>query len=166
MNIVLFLQNPIYHICKSFSHRLRPYSRADLRQQGKKSYFILNHYNDVIMSAMASQITSLTIFYSTVYWERRSNKTSKLRVTGLCEGHLRFISIFISDPYRSFWYYWMEWIRHPSRPSTTPQSSYNSCVSTYISQWENVYTEYLLTRRLRNLEAVTFSLKYLYHFVI
>ena len=25
------------------------------------------HYNDVIMGAMASQITSLTIFYSTVY---------------------------------------------------------------------------------------------------
>ena len=27
----------------------------------------LNHYNDVIMSTMASQITSLTIVYSTVY---------------------------------------------------------------------------------------------------
>ena len=27
----------------------------------------LNHYNDVIMSAMASQITSLTIVYSSVY---------------------------------------------------------------------------------------------------
>ena len=26
------------------------------------------HYNDVILSAMASQITSLTIVYSTVYW--------------------------------------------------------------------------------------------------
>ena len=26
------------------------------------------HYNDVIMSAMTSQITSLTIVYSTVYW--------------------------------------------------------------------------------------------------
>ena len=45
------------------------------------------HYNDVIMSAMVSQITSLTIIYSTVYSRRRSNKTSKLRVTGLCEGN-------------------------------------------------------------------------------
>ena len=27
----------------------------------------LRHYNDVIMSAMASQMTSLTIVYSTVY---------------------------------------------------------------------------------------------------
>ena len=32
------------------------------------------HYNDVIMSAMASQITSLTIVYSTVYSRRRSKK--------------------------------------------------------------------------------------------
>ena len=44
-----------------------------------------NHYNDIIMSAMASQITSLTIVCSTVYSRRRSKKTSELRVTGLCE---------------------------------------------------------------------------------
>ena len=37
------------------------------------------------MSAMASQITSLSIVDSTVYSRRRSKKTSKLRVTGLCE---------------------------------------------------------------------------------
>ena len=40
-----------------------------------------DHYNDVIMGAMASQITSLTIVYST--W---SKKASKLRVTGLWTG--------------------------------------------------------------------------------
>ena len=45
------------------------------------------HYNDVTMSTMASQITSLTIVYSTVYSRRRSKKASKLRVTGLCEGN-------------------------------------------------------------------------------
>ena len=45
-----------------------------------------SHYNDVIMSAMASQITSPTALYSTVYSRRRSRKTSKLRVTGLCVG--------------------------------------------------------------------------------
>ena len=44
------------------------------------------HYNDVIMSATASQITSLPIVYSTVYSRRRSKKTSKLRVTGLVRG--------------------------------------------------------------------------------
>ena len=45
------------------------------------------HYNDVIMSTMASQITGLTIVFSNVYSRRRSKKTSKLRVTGLCEGN-------------------------------------------------------------------------------
>ena len=47
---------------------------------------LLVHHNGVIMTAMASQITSLTIVYSTVYSRRRSKKTSKLRVTGLGEG--------------------------------------------------------------------------------
>ena len=45
------------------------------------------HYKDVIMSAMASQITSLTIVYSAVYTMHRSTKTSKLRVTGLYAGN-------------------------------------------------------------------------------
>ena len=45
---------------------------------------LLVQYNDVTMRAMTSQLTSLTIVYSTVYSRRRSKKTSKLRVTGLC----------------------------------------------------------------------------------
>ena len=45
------------------------------------------HYNDIIMNAMASQITALTIVYSTVYSRRISKKTSKLCVTGLCAGN-------------------------------------------------------------------------------
>ena len=43
------------------------------------------HYSDVIMNTMASQITSLTIVYSTVH--SGAKKTSKLRVTGLGEGN-------------------------------------------------------------------------------
>ena len=39
------------------------------------------------MSAMAYQITSLTIVYSAVYSGANQRKTSKLRVTGLCEGN-------------------------------------------------------------------------------
>ena len=46
-----------------------------------------SHYNDIIMSAMASQITRLTIVYSTVYSRRRSKKASKLRVIGRCDGN-------------------------------------------------------------------------------
>ena len=45
------------------------------------------HYSDVIMGAMASQITSLTTVYSSHLFRRRSKKTSKLSDTGLCEGN-------------------------------------------------------------------------------
>ena len=45
------------------------------------------HHNEVIMSAMASQITSLTIVYSTVHLMRGSKKTSKLGIIGLCAGN-------------------------------------------------------------------------------
>ena len=41
----------------------------------------------VKMSAMVSQITSLTSVYSTVYSRCRSKKTSKLCITGLCAGN-------------------------------------------------------------------------------
>ena len=51
-----------------------------------KVTFLLYHYSNVIMGAMTSQITSLTIVDSTVY-SGRSKKTSKLRVTGLCAGN-------------------------------------------------------------------------------
>ena len=39
------------------------------------------------MSVMAPSVTSLTIVYITVYSGAVSNKTWKLRVTGLCEGN-------------------------------------------------------------------------------
>ena len=39
------------------------------------------------MGTIASQITGLTIVYSTVYWDADQRKTSKLRVTGLCAGN-------------------------------------------------------------------------------
>ena len=41
------------------------------------------HYNDVIMGVMASQITSLTVIYSTFY----SGADQRTRVIGLCEGN-------------------------------------------------------------------------------
>ena len=45
------------------------------------------HYNDVILGAIASKITSLTIVYSVVYSDADKKNTSKLRVTGLCAGN-------------------------------------------------------------------------------
>ena len=50
-----------------------------------RTTYILVHYSDVIMGAMASQITRLTIVYSTDYIQVQiKEKTSKLRVAGLC----------------------------------------------------------------------------------
>ena len=45
-----------------------------------------DHYTDVIMSAMTSQITGVSIVYSTVC-SGASTKQSKLHATGLCEGN-------------------------------------------------------------------------------
>ena len=45
------------------------------------------HYNDVIMGEIASQITSLTIVFSTVYSDADKKNPSQLRVTGLCAGN-------------------------------------------------------------------------------
>ena len=58
---------------------------------------VSEYYNDVIMGAIASQITSLTIVYSIVYSDR-SKETSELRVTGLCvrnsPGNAKNVSIW------------------------------------------------------------------------
>ena len=43
------------------------------------------YYNDVIMSAVASQITSVSSICSAGCYGADEKKTSKLRVTGLCE---------------------------------------------------------------------------------
>ena len=44
-------------------------------------------YDDVIMGAMVSQITRLTIVYSTVYLGSDKKNPSKFRVTDLCAGN-------------------------------------------------------------------------------
>ena len=46
------------------------------------------HYNDVTISATASQITSLTIYLLIRLFSSHQRKHQKLRVTGLCEGNL------------------------------------------------------------------------------
>ena len=45
------------------------------------------HHNDVMMGALASQITSLTSVLLNRLFMLRSKKASKLRVTGLCVGN-------------------------------------------------------------------------------
>ena len=48
---------------------------------------VAEYYNDDIMSALVSRITSRTIVYSTAYSRRRSKKTLTIRVTGHCKGN-------------------------------------------------------------------------------
>ena len=54
-----------------------------LTRDSRTPYKLCSHYEDVTMSTIATQFNSLRIVYS----RRRSKKTSKLHVTGLCEGN-------------------------------------------------------------------------------
>ena len=54
----------------------------------------LEYYNDVIMGVVASQITSPTIVFSTVYSGADQRKHQKVRDTGLCEGNSPVTSEF------------------------------------------------------------------------
>ena len=109
-NALEILQSCISHRCSDVSrlrcsvHEWRSYSTRRSSHINSQSLFLQSarnvvqstaqlhyateHWNDVIMSAMTSQITSLTIVYSSVYSSLSSKKTSKLHVTRLCEGTL------------------------------------------------------------------------------
>ena len=65
--------------------RLMPCHEVDSQEHINKNS--THHYDDGIMGAMASQITSLTICLLNRLFRRRSKKISKLRVTGLCAGN-------------------------------------------------------------------------------
>ena len=58
-----------------------------INYKAKSGHIMVIHYSDVIMCSIASQITSLTIVYSSFYSGADQRKTSKLRVTGLCAGN-------------------------------------------------------------------------------
>ena len=77
-------------IAKSLRDKLRHRPNVNQARHGVDVFnvflVVINH-DDVIMGTMASQITSLTIVYSTVYSHARSKKASRLRVTGLCAGN-------------------------------------------------------------------------------
>ena len=46
-----------------------------------------SHYSDVIMSEVASQITGVSIVYSSIFLGTDKKNTSKLCVSGLCAGN-------------------------------------------------------------------------------
>ena len=71
----------------------------------------VNHYNDVITGAMASQITSPTIVYSFVYLGT-DKKTSKPCVIGLCEGSSPVIGEFLTQMISNEENVFMSWRHH------------------------------------------------------
>ena len=77
---------------------------------GWPSMSTIFHYNDAKISTMASPITSLTIVYS-ILFRRRSKKTPKVRVTGLCEGNSPGTSEFPAQM-ASYAEYVSIWWRH------------------------------------------------------
>ena len=56
------------HVFRFLQHIWRSGTRREIE--------ICGHYNDVIMGAMASQITSITIVYSTIYSDQRKYQSS------------------------------------------------------------------------------------------
>ena len=66
----------------------KPHNIWNTHLTGYKSYSVwpIYHYSDVMMGMMSSQITSVSSVYSAVYhrFRRRSKKTSKLCVIGVC----------------------------------------------------------------------------------
>ena len=65
-----------------YAYRVNPSSSTK-----HKKFRRYSHFSDVIMSAVATQITGVSVVCSTVFFRRRSKKTSKPRVTGLCLGY-------------------------------------------------------------------------------
>ena len=94
----------------------------------------LINYNDVIMGAMASQITSITSVCSVVYSMRRSRKTSKLRVTGLCVGNSPVTGEFPAQRTSNAEKVSIWW-RHHVR-SVPPQIYHTSNVDNALFDWK------------------------------
>ena len=82
---------------------------------GEMYHWYIVHCNDVIMSAMASQITSLTIVYSTVYSDANQRKHHS-------HGSLAFVRGIHRWPVNSIW-----WRHHELKAETLHCKSMTWC---------------------------------------
>ena len=103
------------------------------------------HYNDVIMIAMASQITCLTIVLSNRLFRRRSKIIPKLRVIGLCEGNSQMSGEFPAQGASNVEHASIWWRHHgllPSRHQVITRTSVDltSTVSPAFT-WEQFHWE-------------------------
>ena len=87
MHTIPILLMPTMHIMQWVYHRKYIYVMFCLmllHYHFQNSHW---HYSDVTMGVMASQISSVSINLLNRLFRHKSKKTSKLRVTGICEGN-------------------------------------------------------------------------------
>ena len=72
------------------------------------------------MSTMASEITSVLIVYSTICSGADQKKTSKLHITGLCEGNLPLNCEFSVQRASNAEIVPIQWHHHEFQPFITP----------------------------------------------
>ena len=90
------------------------------------------------MTAMASQITSPMIVYSTVYSRRRSKKTSKLRVAGLYEGNSPVTGEFFAQRASNAGNHCIWWHHHGFIPLTNGKCCAEFMLSLFLT-WTNCW---------------------------
>ena len=93
---------------------------------------VLCCYSDVIMGKIASQIISLIIVYSTVYFGHRSKKTSKLRVTGLWVGNSPWTGEFPAQMARNAEDVSIWWRHHDEYAHSALFDTYKYCWYTAV----------------------------------
>ena len=107
------------------------------------------------MSVIASQITSLAIVYSTVYWRRWSKKTSKLHVTGLCEGNSQVTGDFPTQRVSNMKNVSIWWCHHGA--SCKPYIACRKHCSSLFPQYfpTNFYHKSLVQKIISNRYCIT-----------
>ena len=96
------------------------------------------------MGGMASQITSLTIVYSTVYSRCRSKKTSKPRVTGLCAGNSPVTGEFLAQRASNVENVSTWWRHHGNERHKQVQSWLVTLLTVIVQFWRHVFSERML----------------------
>ena len=115
------------------------------------------------MGSMGSQITSLTIDYSTVYSAHIKGTTSKLRATGLCAGNSPGTGEFPAQRASNAENVSIWWRHHDSTDSV----AHNYCYDLWVKMWLRCLLifkasggRFKNTYELLNLRALKFSTLY------
>ena len=99
------MRNDFSYLCQSAEQKtcnVKDFFLKKIRQQTTFSNSfsrmkIIVHYSDNIMRMMVSQISSISIVYSTACSSMNIKKKSKLRIIGLCEGNTPVNSSFPTE---------------------------------------------------------------------